>query len=64
MAYQFKAELIKVVDGDTIDADIDLGFDISVHKRIRLAGIDSPESRTRDLEEKQRGLPLKGTRVS
>jgi len=49
----------KVVDGDTIDADIDLGFDISLTKRIRLAGIDTPESRTRDLAEKALGLDAK-----
>ena len=57
--YTYKAKLDRVVDGDTVDAYIDLGFDISVHKRIRLAGIDSPESRTRDLEEKARGLAAK-----
>ena len=57
--YTYKAKLDRVVDGDTIDANIDLGFDITIHKRIRLAGIDSPESRTRDLEEKQRGLASK-----
>lgn len=49
----------RVVDGDTIDADIDLGFDISLTKRIRLAGIDTPESRTRDLAEKELGLDAK-----
>ena len=49
----------KVVDGDTIDADIDLGFDISLTKRIRLAGIDTPESRTKDQEEKKLGLEAK-----
>ena len=49
----------RVVDGDTIDADIDLGFDISLTKRIRLAGIDTPESRTRDLDEKKLGLDAK-----
>ena len=49
----------RVVDGDTIDADIDLGFDISLTKRIRLAGIDTPESRTRDLAEKVLGLDAK-----
>lgn len=49
----------RVVDGDTIDADIDLGFDISLTKRIRLAGIDTPESRTRDLEEKELGIDAK-----
>ena len=57
--YEYRAKLDRVVDGDTIDANIDLGFDVSVHKRIRLAGIDSPESRTRDLEEKKRGLASK-----
>ena len=57
--YTYKAKLDRVIDGDTVDSNIDLGFDISVHKRIRLAGIDSPESRTRDLEEKQRGLASK-----
>ena len=49
----------RVVDGDTIDADIDLGFDISLTKRIRLAGIDTPESRTKDLDEKKLGLDAK-----
>ena len=49
----------KVVDGDTIDADIDLGFDISLTKRIRLAGIDTPESRTTDAAEKKLGLEVK-----
>ena len=49
----------KVVDGDTIDADIDLGFDISLTKRIRLAGVDTPESRTTDLKEKALGLEVK-----
>ena len=57
--YTYKAKLDRVVDGDTIDVNIDLGFDISVHKRVRLAGIDTPESRTRDLEEKKRGLAAK-----
>jgi|TARA_R110001592_G_scaffold147322_1_gene371783 micrococcal nuclease len=57
--YTYKAKLDRVVDGDTVDAHIDLGFDITIHKRIRLAGIDSPESRTRDLEEKARGLASK-----
>ena len=49
----------RVVDGDTIDADIDLGFDISLTKRIRLAGIDTPESRTKDLAEKELGIDAK-----
>ena len=57
--YVYKAKLDRVVDGDTIDAIIDLGFDITVHKRIRLAGINTPESRTRDLEEKFYGKQSK-----
>ena len=52
-------KVIKVVDGDTIDADIDLGFDISLTKRVRLNGIDTPESRTTDLKEKALGLEVK-----
>ena len=52
-------EVHKVVDGDTIDADIDLGFDISLTKRIRLAGVDTPESRTTDAKEKALGLEVK-----
>ena len=51
--------LDKVVDGDTIDVTIDLGFDIKYSSRVRLAGIDTPESRTRDLEEKTLGLEAK-----
>ena len=57
--YTYKAKLDRVVDGDTVDANINLGFDITIHKRIRLTGIDTPESRTRDLEEKKRGLAAK-----
>jgi micrococcal nuclease len=51
--------LDRVVDGDTIDVTIDLGFDIRYSSRVRLAGIDTPESRTRDLEEKALGLEAK-----
>lgn len=51
--------LLKVVDGDTIDVDIDLGFDISLTKRVRLAGVDTPESRTTDEAEKVLGLEVK-----
>ena len=54
--YVYKAKLDRVVDGDTVDANIDLGFDISINKRIRLAGIDTPETRTRNKEEKIKGL--------
>tara|TARA_R100001443_G_scaffold102479_1_gene110663 strand:+ start:912 stop:1283 length:372 start_codon:yes stop_codon:yes gene_type:complete len=57
--YTYKAKLLRVVDGDTCDAQIDLGFDVSIKKRIRFAGINAPESRTRDLKEKARGLAAK-----
>jgi micrococcal nuclease len=52
-------QVTKVVDGDTIDVVIDLGFDISFTTRVRLAGIDTPESRTKDLAEKALGLESK-----
>ena len=57
--YRYNAKLIRVVDGDTIDAYIDLGFDVHVKKRIRLAGINAPESRTRNKVEKKLGLAAK-----
>lgn len=57
--YNYRAKLVKVVDGDTIDAMIDVGFDIWIKKRIRYKGIDTWESRTRDLEEKKKGLAAK-----
>ena len=54
--YEYRATLLKVVDGDTIDCNIDLGFGVFLNnQRIRLYGIDTPESRTRDLEEKKCG---------
>ena len=56
--YRIK-QITKVVDGDTIDADIDLGFDISLSERIRLAAVDTPESRTSDANEKKYGLESK-----
>ena len=56
--YRIK-NILRVVDGDTIDADIDLGFSISLEKRIRLAGVDTPESRTADANEKKYGLESK-----
>jgi len=52
-------KVAKVVDGDTIDVEIDLGFDISFSSRVRLAGIDTPESRTKDKAEKELGLQSK-----
>lgn len=57
--YTYKAKLVRVIDGDTIDAEIDLGFNVLIRQRIRLYGIDAPEARTRDLEEKERGLAAK-----
>jgi len=58
--YEYRCSVVKVIDGDTVDVDIDLGFGIWLKKeRIRLRGIDTPESRTRDLEEKKYGLMAK-----
>ena len=57
--YTYSISLVKVVDGDTIDANIDLGFNVSVKKRIRFMGINTPECRTKDLEEKAKGLAAK-----
>lgn len=58
--YEYRVRKVhKVVDGDTIDVDIDLGFNVSFYQRVRLAGIDTPESRTRDLAEKALGLEVK-----
>ena len=57
--YIYRAKLERVVDGDTIDALIDVGFDIWVKKRIRYKGIDTWESRTRNLDEKKKGLAAK-----
>ena len=55
--HEYNCTIRRVVDGDTVDVDIDLGFDMWVHnERVRLYGIDTPESRTRDLEEKKAGL--------
>ena len=55
--YNFRVTKInKVVDGDTIDVTIDLGFDLCKKERVRVAGIDTPEKRTRDLEEKALGI--------
>ena len=57
--YQYMCKLDRVVDGDTIDVRIDLGFDIHHSARVRMMGIDTPESRTRNLEEKALGLASK-----
>lgn len=58
--YQYRVkEILKVVDGDTVDVIIDLGFDVFLEKRVRMAGVNAPESRTKDLEEKAKGLKTK-----
>ena len=58
--YEYRCKVVKVIDGDTVDVDIDLGFGVWLKKeRVRLYGIDTPESRTRDLEEKKYGLAAK-----
>jgi len=53
--YEYSCQVTRVVDGDTIDVDLDLGFNIHHKCRVRLYGIDTPESRTRDKDEKARG---------
>jgi len=58
--YEYNVTIVKVVDGDTVDVDIDLGFGMTYKKqRVRMMGIDTPESRTRDLVEKQFGKASK-----
>ena len=57
--YKYKAKVIRVVDGDTLDAMIDLGLNTWVKKRIRLSGLNAYEARTRDKAEKKRGLAAK-----
>lgn len=58
--YEYRCKVLKVIDGDTVDVDIDLGFGIVLKdERVRLMGIDTPESRTRDKVEKQFGLASK-----
>ena len=59
MDYIYKIFVTRVIDGDTIDAEIDLGFNLKLNKRIRLHGIDTPETRTRDKKEKAAGLEAK-----
>jgi micrococcal nuclease len=57
--YKYQAKLIRVVDGDTVDAEIDLGFNIYIRERIRVEGIDTPETRTRNSFEKSWGHKAK-----
>lgn len=55
--YQYKAKILKVVDGDTVEIDLDLGFNIVLaNQKVRMAGVDTPESRTTNKEEKPRGM--------
>ena len=57
--FEYEAKTLRVVDGDTVDAMVDLGFNTWKKVRIRMYGINAPESRTRDLEEKKKGLAAK-----
>jgi micrococcal nuclease len=58
--YEYRCKVVRVIDGDTVDVDVDLGFGVWLKKeRVRMFGIDTPESRTRDLEEKKYGLAAK-----
>ena len=57
--YQYSAKILKVVDGDTVHAEVDLGFDTKQKMTFRLLGLDAPETRTKDLEEKRRGNEVK-----
>ena len=58
--YEYRCNIVKIIDGDTVDVDIDLGFGVwMTNERVRLYGIDTPESRTRDLDEKKYGLLAK-----
>tara|TARA_B100001057_G_scaffold207097_1_gene207811 strand:- start:7030 stop:7389 length:360 start_codon:yes stop_codon:yes gene_type:complete len=57
--YTYSAKLIRVIDGDTIDLEIDLGFDLSIRQRLKLFGVDTPDSRSADPEIKQKGLEAK-----
>ena len=58
--YEYNCKVVRIIDGDTVDVDIDLGFDVWLTKqRIRLFGVDTPESRTRDMVEKKFGIMAK-----
>ena len=54
--YEYRVSIDRVVDGDTVDCWIDLGYNLKIHKRIRFAGVNAPETRTRNKEEKNRSL--------
>jgi len=57
--YWYMAEVTKVIDGDTLDITVDLGFDIHANMRVRLSGINTPETRSTDMQEKKLGLAAK-----
>lgn len=57
--YEYKALITRVIDGDTVDAQVDVGFAITVNQRFRLYGINTPETRTRDKSEKAAGIRAK-----
>lgn len=57
--YEYAAKVTKIVDGDTVDVEIDLGFDVTIKQRLRLKGIDTPETKTKNKEEKELGLKAK-----
>lgn len=57
--YTYKAILIRVIDGDTVDLEIDLGFDLSIRQRLKLYGVGTPDSRSADTSTKQKGLEAK-----
>ena len=57
--YHYRAKVLRVVDGDTVDVMLELGFNVSLKERVRLYGINAPESRTRDKSEKVKGLAAK-----
>ncbi len=57
--YTYNARLIRVIDGDTVDLEIDLGFDLSVRQRLKLYGVGTPDSRSADSNTKQKGLEAK-----
>ena len=57
--YTYKAKLLRVIDGDTVDAEIDLGFGVYMKQRVRMFGINTPDSRSKDTDEKEKGLASK-----
>jgi micrococcal nuclease len=57
--YEYKAKVLKVLDGDTVDCMVDLGFNVWMKQRVRLSEIDAPEVRTKDLNEKELGIKAK-----